>query len=85
MDDLQELIAMADMYASSCTRQEEKYASFQQYGYAWRWEDCEAAYDLVRALPDYWTLVEAWQKQYKCRMCGFPQDAHAWTCKQRTQ
>lgn len=79
----EELIAMADMYASSCTRQQEKYTSFQRLGYTWRWEDCEAAFALIRELPDYWDRLEAWRKQHKCRSCGFPNDAHAWMCKHK--
>lgn len=82
--DLNELIAMADMYSSSCTRQEEKYESFQgMHGYTWRWADCVAAYDLIRELPDYWDLVEAWRREHKCRSCGFPKDAHAGRCPDR--
>lgn len=84
MDDLAELIAMADMYASTCTRQEEKYKGFAgKHGYTWRWEDCIAAYDLIRALPDYWERVEAWRKEHKCRLCGFPKEAHAYGCSAR--
>ncbi len=77
MDDL---IAMADMYASSCTRQQEKYQSFQRKGYTWRWDDCEAAYDLIRELPGYYELVEEWRKVNKCDVCGFPKDAHGIRC-----
>lgn len=82
-DDLQELLAMADMFASSCTRQYEKYQDFQRHGYTWRWEDCEAAFGLVRELPDYWPLVEAWRKEHKCRSCGFPKDVHAVRCPEK--
>lgn len=82
MDDF---LAMADMYASTCTQQEEKYADFQRRGYTWRWEDCRAAFDLVRELPNYWELVENWRRVNKCRACGFPKDAHAARCKEPTQ
>lgn len=82
-DDLQQLLAMADMFASTCSRQQEKYQAFQLQGYTWRWEDCEAAYDLVRELPDYWSLVEAWRREHVCRACRFPKDAHAVRCKER--
>jgi hypothetical protein len=80
---MDELIAMADMYASSCTRQQEKYEGFQHKGYTWRWEDCEAAYDLIREVPNHWELVEAWREANKCQLCGFPLDAHAWSCRNR--
>lgn len=43
-----ELVDMADMYANTCTRQEEKFTSWIRWGCPWRWEDCEAAYDLIR-------------------------------------
>jgi hypothetical protein len=81
MEEIDQLIAMADMYASSCTRQQEKYESFQRRGYTWRWEDCEAAYDLIRELPDYWTLVEDWRFFNKCHSCGFPINAHSVHCR----
>lgn len=57
-----ELIELADMYVSKCTRQEEKFMDFQRRGCAWRWEDCEAAYDLLRERADGWNLWDAWRR-----------------------
>lgn len=79
--DLSELIAMADMFASTCTRQEEKYQSMLQRGYTWRWEDCKAAYELIRERADWYALMEAWRAQHKCRACGFPKEHHAFSCR----
>ncbi len=63
MDELTlELVEMADMYASKCTRQEEKFSYYQRNGIKWRWEDCIAAYDLIRELPNYWDIVQDWRR-----------------------
>jgi hypothetical protein len=83
VDDLQELLAQADMYASTCTGQEEKYQDWLRRGYTWRWEDCVAAFQLVREMPNWWELVEAWRKEHKCRSCGFPIEHHAFSCRAR--
>lgn len=79
--ELDEFIAMADMYASTCTGQYEKYMDFQLKGYTWAWKDCEAAFQLIKELPDWWEIVKAWQRIHKCRDCGFPIEHHAYRCK----
>lgn len=78
--DTDELIAMANMFVSTCTKQEEKYTTFRATR-GWRWCDLEAAYDLVRGLPNYWELIEAYRKEHVCSRCGFPKDAHAVRCQ----
>lgn len=54
----QELIDMADMYAGVCTRQEEKFQFWRGEGCPWRWEDCEAAFDL---LIETTTGIQRWE------------------------
>lgn len=54
----QELIDMADMYASSCTRQEEKFTTWQRWGCPWRWSDCDAAFSLCMERTDRAGLVD---------------------------
>lgn len=77
---LEELVAMADMYASTCTRQEEKYQDIKRHGYTWEWVDCIAAYDLIRELPNYWQLVQQWRKLNVCDLCSFPNTFHSVHC-----
>jgi hypothetical protein len=60
--DLLELVEMADMYTSKCTRQEEKFDYYRRNGIAWSWQDCEAAWQLLRELPYSWALHDAWRK-----------------------
>lgn len=61
-DELTELIHMADVYANKCTRQYEKFDHYKRSGIPWSWEDCEAAYELVRELPNYWGLMTAYRR-----------------------
>lgn len=56
--DEQELIDMADMYASTCTRQEEKFTTWQRWGCPWRWLDCDAAFSLCMERADRGALPE---------------------------
>lgn len=79
--ELDELIGMAHMWAITCSRQYEKYIGFQYKGYTWAWEDCEAAYWLIIELPNWFELVDKWQKEHICRDCGFPIEHHAYRCK----
>lgn len=81
--DYDELIAMADMYASTCTGQEEKYQHWLGVGYTWRWADCIAAFELIRGLSNWWELVERWQKANKCQSCGHPNPHHSCACRLR--
>jgi hypothetical protein len=84
VDDIQELLAMADMYASTCTRQEEKYQDWLRRGYTWRWEDCEAALNLLKeqfGTIEYSRMARAWREEHKCRACGFPKEHHAFSCR----
>jgi hypothetical protein len=62
MTDLLELVEMADMYMSKCTRQEEKFDYYRRNGIAWRWEDCEVAWQLLSELPYSWALHDAWRR-----------------------
>ena len=62
MDELLELLEMADMYANKCTRQEEKFDYYRRNGITWRWRDCEAAWELVRGLDHWWALMDAWRR-----------------------
>lgn len=55
----QELFAMAYMFASVCTRQEEKFSFYKNWTPCpWRWCDCEAAYELIRGR--YFNLADAY-------------------------
>jgi predicted DCC family thiol-disulfide oxidoreductase YuxK len=78
----QQMLAMAHLYGWSCTQQEEKYTSFVQRGYTWRWEDMAAAFALWRELPDRWALMDAYKALHVCRTCGFPKTAHAGRCRE---
>lgn len=62
MDELLELIEMADVYANKCTRQKEKFDYYRRNGVAWTWGDCEAAHALLRELPYSWALMDAWRR-----------------------
>jgi len=57
-----ELLEMADMYVSKCTRQEEKFDYYKRNGIPWIWDDCIAAYRLVRELPNNEELYYEWRK-----------------------
>ena len=61
-EELVRLLEMADMYASKCTRQQEKFSYYRRNGIDWRWEDCEAAWQLLAELPDKWQLLSAWRQ-----------------------
>jgi hypothetical protein len=61
-DDLLELVEMADIYTSKCTRQEEKFEYYRRNGIAWSWQDCEAAWQLLCELPNSWALHDAWRR-----------------------
>lgn len=61
-DEVLNLVELADLYASKCSKQEEKFDYYLRNGLDVRWVDCEAAYDLIRELSHYWFIVEAWRK-----------------------
>lgn len=86
MDDLNELFAMAHMYAHTCTRQYEKYQGFQNKGYTWNWDDCIAAFNLLKehfgAIIYYEKMVD-WRAKNTCHACGFPLPHHTFGCTKK--
>jgi hypothetical protein len=60
--DILELLPLADMYANICTRQEEKFIEYRRQGkVSYSWEDCIAAYDLLKDLSGYWEFFALWK------------------------
>jgi hypothetical protein len=55
-----DLLCMADMYAHKCTKQQEKFDYYQRHVTPWRWEDCQAAFELLRETGRYFELRRAW-------------------------
>lgn len=80
-----ELFAMADMYANTSTRQQEKYTEWQRtYGFTWKWEDCMAALDLLKeelGVIGYFNAAREWRKSNKCSTCNFPAPFHTRICR----
>lgn len=70
VEDLAEMLAMADIYGWKCTKQHEKFMSYAwQHGERmqtlWTWEDCQAAYELINESTtgrSRFDLREAWKK-----------------------
>ena len=63
--DMMDMIHMADLYTNKCTRQQEKFEYYQRNGITWRWEDCQAAFELLREhYGDYWLwqLMQDWRR-----------------------
>lgn len=59
---LDDLLHMADMYAHECTKQEEKFRWWQSNGCDYRWQDCQAAYELLKETGQYFELRQQWLK-----------------------
>ena len=66
MSDL-ELFTMAYLFASDCTKQEEKFGARQRGGCPWRWVDCEAAYDLIKG-PQYYEMFRQYGDNAKSKI-----------------
>ena len=61
----EDLLIKADLYANKCTQQEEKFDHYRRNGCTDRWEDCQAAWELISARPDAYVLMQNW-RAHRC-------------------